>query len=625
MITVGREIENAIQSLISISEEFANLQSKFDIANRDLNMLDTLFSVSRYIGSNTEPFVVMSVLEDSIKGVFGASYCHVIFEPQKTHMSISKELYEFLDYELLKDHVKEVMVIENLEESQLTTLKTGNLLLIPLRVGEDLFGFLACYWQIPMVLSHSSLVFLQIISTQVSMYLKSAHLVNEFKALAILDPLTGIYNRSYLSNIETTTSPVFGESIIMFDIDRFKLINDSKGHQFGDEVLRKFAKILTVCAEQHSGVAFKYGGEEFVIKCEGGESVAIEITQAVRDSFNKETGYTVSAGISTLGDSCMVSSYQFLIGQADDALYVSKQCGRDRYTCSTPDIQILKQAGKALSQLVSKSFRQMSPTALFRLKLAKSNIMTPEQFDKAVEDLSAVARLYDQVFVTPSLDCLLIVSGSVDTDEFVVRAFKHLQQYLPNLSYEIHCLESVFKEVVVHSSRVSELSQIMASELDFSAQDINQLRLACEWHDVGKLCTDPSIYMKKGRLTDEEYAVIKMHSWLSYSIADSHPLLNKFADWVLYHHEDFNGKGYYGLTGDEIPLAAQIISLVDKFDALTENRCYRPAYTWEQALLILNQEAPKFSKPLFQRFEKMIVHMMTDGSSAVRQESFSIS
>lgn len=612
MFTIGREIENAINSLMSISEEYAALQAKYDYAQQDLNMLETLFSVTRYIGSDTEPQVVLSVLEDSIKGVFGASDCHVIFESQKTHLSNSKSLYAHLDFEVLRQGIHEATSIYDVKSSELTTLQEGSLLLIPLKVGDELYGFLACYWQFGKELSPASKVFLQIISTQVSMYLKSAHLVSEFRSLAVLDPLTGIYNRSYLSNIETTTIPVFGENIVMFDIDRFKHINDTKGHQFGDQVLRHFASILTDWANRFGGVGFKYGGEEFVIKVEGGESRALEIAKGVRAQFFAETGYTVSAGIATIGASCMVTKYEHLIRQADDALYVSKQCGRDRVTVSSADIQLLKQSGKALSHLVSKSFRQMTPTALFRFKLNQPALLTEDQYHLTCKSLSAMARLYDQVFITPSLDCLMMIDGHIDVDEFVVRSFRHLKSHLPNLSYDIISLENVFREVVVHSSRVSELSQIIAAEMGFTANEINQLRLACEWHDVGKLCTNPLVYMKKGRLSEEEYQIIKMHSWLSYCIADSHPILNKFSDWVLYHHEDYNGKGYFGLVGEQIPFAAQIISLVDKFDALTEDRCYRPAYSWQQALDILRNEHFKFNAELFLRFEGLIMRMMQD-------------
>ena len=106
--------------------------------------------------------------------------------------------------------------------------------------------------------------------------------------------------------------------------------------------------------------------------------------------------------------------------------------------------------------------------------------------------------------------------------------------------------------------------------------------------------------------------MIKMHSWLSYCIANDHPTMSEFASWVLYHHEDFNGRGYFGLKGDDIPYPAQVISLVDKFDALTENRCYRPAYDWKDAMSILRDESSKFDESLFSTFENLINRMMVD-------------
>lgn len=358
MSSVGRDIENAIQSMLNISDEFANLQAKLDKANSDLNMLETLFSVSRYIGSDPETHVVLSVLADSIKGVFGTSSTQVIFDDQKRHLSISNELYEHFNFESLKKEVSDSLVIHDVSESSITTLDKGTLILIRLSVGDELYGFLACHWAFANELSKSSLVFLQIISTQVSMYLKSAKLIEEFKSLAVIDPLTGIYNRSYFSNIEATTQPILGESIIMFDIDHFKKINDTCGHQFGDEILKHFSKILARYSDTPGSFTFKFGGEEFVIKTDGGESKALHLADQVRKTFTEETGYTVSAGISTVGTSCCINSYSQLLKQADDALYVSKQCGRNKTTVSTSDIQILKQSATSLSNLVSKSDRK---------------------------------------------------------------------------------------------------------------------------------------------------------------------------------------------------------------------------------------------------------------------------
>lgn len=613
MYTVGREIENAIQSMISVSEAFAKMQAKLDETNNDLGMLETLFDVSKYIGSDIEPHMVMNVLEDSVKGVFGVSYSQVVFDEKWRHLSNSNDLYEHFDFETLDDNVEDILVVDDLSKSEMTALSDGSAILIRLGIGKDTYGFLVCYWARSCEINKSKIIFLQIISTQVSVYLKSACLVEEFKEMAVLDPLTGIYNRSYFSNIEATSMPALGESIIMFDIDHFKQVNDTKGHPYGDKILIGFANILTDVSKKNDGVAFKYGGEEFIIRAYGGKDHAHKIAYEACSRFKEETGYTVSAGISTVGDSCKVATYTNLVALADEALYVSKQCGRDRITHSTSDIQLLKKASKSLSSLLSKSFRQHTPMGLVRLDMRNHAAFTEEEFEDLHATVTGISRIYDEVFLTASLDVLYIIHGKVDVDEFMHRAKVVLKEKHPNLEYDIHSLDGVFNEVIVHSSRVSELSQILGAELGFSSDVLTQIRMACEWHDVGKICTDPRVYNKEEPLSEVEYEVIKMHSWLSYCIANDHPSMAAFSSWVLYHHEDYNGRGYYGLKGSDIPFPAQVISLVDKFDALTENRCYRPAYGWKEAMRILREESVKFDDSLFGVFEKLVNQMMMTG------------
>lgn len=624
MSQVAREIESAIQSLMTVSESVAMLQNKLDVANRDLYMLDMLFSVTQYISSNPETHRVLSELEDSVKGVFGASSCQVLFKQAGLFPNVPDSLCMSLNETLIFEEDFNVLLIEDVSKSQLTTFKKGSMLLLKLNVGDELIGYMVVYWERQKELTHSGQIFLEILSTQIAMFLRSAKLLNEFKRLAVLDPLTGIYNRSYFSNIELTTLPSKGESIIMFDIDKFKNINDTKGHQYGDTVLREFANILTEVSTAFEGVTFKFGGEEFVIKLNGGQDRAITVADRVRSTFEERLGYTVSAGISTIGQDCNVFSYDYLLKQADDAMYVSKHCGRNRTTVSTADIQILKASGTALSNLVSKSFRQIVPTSILRFKPTEAYVLNGDKFETLKSVFTSIARIYDEVFITPSLEVLMVIHGKVNQETFINRAMSILANQLPQVGYCVFVLNEIFNEVIVHSSRVSELSQILSSELGYTDKQVNQIRMACEWHDVGKLCTDPVVYSKKGKLDANEYEVIKKHAWYSFSIADQHPQLKEIADWLLYHHEDYNGKGYYGLAGDAIPFPAQIIGIIDKFDALTENRCYRPAFTWSKALDILSEEADKFDAKLFVAFKNLVHRMMQEQEPVVENRSSTV-
>ncbi len=123
-----------------------------------------------------------------------------------------------------------------------------------------------------------------------------------------------------------------------------------------------------------------------------------------------------------MGDSCKVATYTNLVALADEALYVSKQCGRDRITHSTSDIQLLKKASKSLSSLLSKSFRQHTPMGLVRLDMRNHAAFTEEEFEDLHATVTGISRIYDEVFLTASLDVLYIIHGKVDVDEFMHRA-----------------------------------------------------------------------------------------------------------------------------------------------------------------------------------------------------------
>ena len=111
-------------------------------------------------------------------------------------------------------------------------------------------------------------------------------------------------------------------------------------------------------------------------------------------------------------------------------------------------------------------------------------------------------------------------------------------------------------------------------------------------HDVGKIGVPEEILSKPGKLTDEEFEIVKKHPEMGYEIlkpiSDFEPIL----EGVLHHHENPDGSGYpHGLAGDAIPLFAGVLHVVDVFDALTSRRSYRDAFSTEKALSIIRSEA----------------------------------
>lgn len=127
-----------------------------------------------------------------------------------------------------------------------------------------------------------------------------------------------------------------------------------------------------------------------------------------------------------------------------------------------------------------------------------------------------------------------------------------------------------------HSVRVSEYSVMIARKLGYSDEACEELRKIAMLHDIGKIGIPDKVLNKPGKLTDEEYEIMKSHVSRGAEILRNFNLIDHVADGALYHHERYDGRGYiHGLKGEEIPLNARIIGIADAFDAMTANRVYR--------------------------------------------------
>lgn len=143
-----------------------------------------------------------------------------------------------------------------------------------------------------------------------------------------------------------------------------------------------------------------------------------------------------------------------------------------------------------------------------------------------------------------------------------------------------------------HSERVAELAAALAAAHGLDEQQVERIRLAGIVHDVGKIGVPEAVLCKAGRLTDEEFGLIKQHPEIGYQILRDIPLFEDLLPGVLYHHERMDGKGYpRGLAGSDIPLMARIIGLVDAFDAMSSNRTYRSAMPRERVFDELEENA----------------------------------
>jgi len=145
---------------------------------------------------------------------------------------------------------------------------------------------------------------------------------------------------------------------------------------------------------------------------------------------------------------------------------------------------------------------------------------------------------------------------------------------------------------------VQHLSNKMGVRLGLNANQLGDLSLLAQVHDLGKVGIPDQILFKPGPLNEEEWEIMKMHPEKGYRIASSSPDLSTVAELILKHHEHWNGGGYpLGLKGDSIPVECRILSIVDAFDAMTNDRPYSKARTDDEAISELKRFAGKQFDP----------------------------
>lgn len=161
-----------------------------------------------------------------------------------------------------------------------------------------------------------------------------------------------------------------------------------------------------------------------------------------------------------------------------------------------------------------------------------------------------------------------------------------------------------------HGRRLEKLSRMLGEKIGLLPQQLSNLSLLAQMHDIGKVGIPDNILFKEGPLTDKEWEIMRKHPEIGYRIALASPDLAGIADLILKHHEKWDGTGYpLGLKGEEIPIECRILAIVDAFDAMTSDRPYRKAKSLVEALSEIRSCAGKQFDPLLaEEFVRMIVH-----------------
>lgn len=193
-----------------------------------------------------------------------------------------------------------------------------------------------------------------------------------------------------------------------------------------------------------------------------------------------------------------------------------------------------------------------------------------------------------------------------------------------------HIVEFRNGESGMHVHHIRQLTSILLQKLTektdkyhLTENDMLLISTASSLHDIGKISIDDKILNKPGKLTADEFEIMKTHSVIGsemlFDLHNTHnyPLFDKAYEICRWHHERYDGKGYPdGLKGEEIPISAQVTSLADVYDALTSNRCYKKAYPHEKAMeMILDGQCGAFNPLLLEclkECEKQVLTELTD-------------
>ena len=164
---------------------------------------------------------------------------------------------------------------------------------------------------------------------------------------------------------------------------------------------------------------------------------------------------------------------------------------------------------------------------------------------------------------------------------------------------QISSMASLFRNIIdfksrfttTHSTGVAECAVILSQYFGFTTAEMGKMKVAGYFHDLGKLAVPNSVLEKPGKLTKEEFDVIKQHAYFTYSVLSSIEGFRELAEWAAFHHEKLDGSGYpFHITADRISLGARILAVADIFTALNEDRPYRKGLDRKRVAEILRDQ-----------------------------------
>lgn len=209
-----------------------------------------------------------------------------------------------------------------------------------------------------------------------------------------------------------------------------------------------------------------------------------------------------------------------------------------------------------------------------------------------------------------SYDMQLLEAASGYCGAFLQNAALYQEQqamFLGSLKALTAAIDAKDRYTCGHSERVAMLGARLAAAAGLDAATAERVHICGLLHDVGKIGVPEAVLCKPGKLSDQEFGLIKLHPEIGHRILKDIPMLQDVLPGVLHHHERYDGKGYpHGLPGPEIPLFARILALADTFDAMSSTRAYRPAMPRERVLAEIAKHAgTQFDPDLARAFTRV--------------------
>jgi diguanylate cyclase (GGDEF)-like protein/putative nucleotidyltransferase with HDIG domain len=554
-----------------------------------------VYEISNAISILLDTGRILREVIENLNSLLADKYCQIILIdkdklegkiinqsfPQKEETLELKECPEIQkvltskDMLLIPDIMQEPLLIKIRGRFSAKGIKS--IYLFPMVFQNEVLGIIYIYSKdMEKPLTHHWIRLLKVIAITAGNAVKNAQLFEKVQLQASTDELSGLCNYRHfqqLFEIEVQRAKRRKTTLAMLfiDIDNLKTVNDIFGHPQGDRVIIETAKILKQ-KTRALDVKARYAGDEFICLLPDADAVhalktAKRICVDVESKFkNIYKMITLSIGVAAYPS--IIDKPEDLLLFADQAMYLAKYNGGNQaQLASFEDLQDIenwnKKALEAFITIMSKRHFQTGREMADRLSCKLK------------------AALYQKHISPTTIEMVTALATAIDVKDHYTKG---------------------------HSIEVREYSIILANELNLPEEEKENIGLAALLHDIGKIGISEDILAKPEKLNADEEKKMKQHPAIGSKILEPIKAFKDIIPLIRHHHENWDGSGYPDeLKGDDIPIGAQIISIVDVFHSLISKRSYRKRMSFDDALKIIKEDATiKWSTELSERFLKII-------------------